>query len=142
MLAFGALRSCPVDRVRHRLTYILGPSRPRERFDRIADMSQQRNKPGVIVWVVLTAIAMAVYGGAYWALLDPNPQWDKTETVYLSGPGGEGGYIDVPAEGARPVPNYHFVGRIGKSIFSPAHWVDSQLRRMKWAARPIGEPVP
>jgi hypothetical protein len=67
-------------------------------------MSEQRHKPGGLFWILLTVIAVAVYGGAYGALLDPNPQWDKTETVYLSGPAGEGRYIVVPAEGARPVP--------------------------------------
>jgi hypothetical protein len=85
---------------------------------------------------------LAVYGGAYWLLLDLDPQWDKTETVYLSGPGGEGKYIDVPAEGARLVPHYRLVGRAGEAIFAPAHWVDGKLRRTKWAAVPTDEPRP
>ena len=87
-------------------------------------------------WMLAAGISTAMYGGAYPALLDPNPQWDKTETVYLSGPHGEGRYIIVPAEGARPVPNYRFGGVVVKVVFTPAHWLDRFARRMKWAARP------
>jgi hypothetical protein len=105
-------------------------------------MDDRRDRPGIVFWSIMTAVGLAVYGGFYWALLDANPKWDKTDTVYLSGPEGEGGYIVVPAEGARPVPNYRLVGTIGEAIFAPAHWVDNKIRRMKWAARPTGEPVP
>src|SRR5262245_57265912 len=103
-------------------------------------MDEHRDKPGILFWSILTALALAVYGGAYWALLDPNPQWDKTKTVNLSGPGGEERYIDVPAEGARLVPHYRLVGTVGETIFAPAHWVDNKLRRTKWAPRPTNEP--
>jgi hypothetical protein len=105
-------------------------------------MDEHRGKPGILFWSMMTAIALAIYGGAYWVLLDPNPQWDKTDTVYLSGPAGEGRYIVVPAEGARPVPNYRLIGTVGGVIFAPAHWVDNNLRRTKWAVRPTDEPVP
>ena len=93
-------------------------------------------------WMLAAGISTAMYGGAYPALLDPNPQWDKTETVYLSGPHGEGRYIIVPAEGARPVPNYRFGGVVVKVVFTPAHWLDRFARRMKWAARPTDQPIP
>jgi hypothetical protein len=106
-------------------------------------MDERRDKPGILFWSVVAVLPLlAVYGGAYWLLLDLDPQWDKTETVYLSGPGGEGKYIDVPAEGARLVPHYRLVGRAGEAIFAPAHWVDGKLRRMKWAALPTDEPLP
>jgi hypothetical protein len=93
-------------------------------------------------WALAAAISTAIYGGGYSALLDPNPQWDKTETVFLPGPGGEGRYIVVPAEGARPVPNYCFGGAVAKIIFAPAHWLDKNTRRMTWAARPTDQPIP
>ena len=105
-------------------------------------MDEQRNKPGILFWSMMTVITLAVYGGAYWALLDPNPQWDKTDMVYLSGPGGARGYIVVPAEGARRVPNYRLIGKVGEAIFAPAHWVDNKLRRTMWAVRPTDEPIP
>jgi hypothetical protein len=94
------------------------------------------------IWSLITVVALAVYAGAYVALLDPTPQWDKTETVNYAGPMGEARYIVVPAEGARPVPNYRVIGTAGNVIFAPAHWVDSKLRSLKWAAPPTGEPVP
>jgi hypothetical protein len=96
----------------------------------------------MLFWSILTGMALGVYGWAYVALLDPNPHWDKTETVYLSGPAGEGRYIEVPAEGARPVPKYLQFGKAGEAIFAPAHWVDRQLRQTQWAVRPTGEPLP
>src|SRR5262245_26414822 len=105
-------------------------------------MDGQRDKPGVLFYSTVTALALAVYGGAYWALLDADPQWDRTETVFLPGPGGEGRYIDVPAEGSRLVPRYHLVGRAGEVIFAPAHWVDGKLRRTTWAPRATDEPLP
>src|SRR5262245_52355795 len=105
-------------------------------------MDRQRDKPGVPFCSMVTALALAVYGGAYWALLDPHSEWDRTETVFLPGPGGEGRYIDVPAEGARLVPRYHLVGRAGEVIFAPAHWVDGKLRRTRWAGGAAGGPLP
>ncbi len=107
-----------------------------------AEMDEHRDKPGILFWSVVVATALAVYGGAYWALLDPDPQWDKTETVYLSGPDGGGKYIEVPAAGARLVPHYRLVGNVGEAIFSPAHWVDGKIRQTKWAARSTDEPLP
>lgn len=95
-------------------------------------MSDERGKPGWAFWSTVAVTLLAVYGGAYWALLD-SPQWSETVTVYLSGPGGEGNYIDVPAEGARLVPRYRLVGAAGNAIFGPAHWVDRKLRQY-WAA--------
>jgi hypothetical protein len=93
-------------------------------------------------WTLATVVSTAIYGGGYSALLDSNPQWDKTETVYLPGPFGEGRYIVVPAEGARPIPTYRFGGAVAKTIFSPAHWLDKNTRRMMWAARPTDQPIP
>jgi hypothetical protein len=108
----------------------------------IRQMDERRDKPGLLLWSMAAVPLLAVYGVTYWALLDPDPQWDKTETVYLSGPGGEGRYIDVPAEGARLVPQYRLVGRAGEAIFAPAHWVDCKLRRTRWAAPAADEPRP
>src|SRR6516165_6726791 len=91
-----------------------------------------RTKPGVAFWASVVVVCLALlagYGGAYWALLDPDPHWDRTVTEFLPGPGGEGRYILVPAEGARLVPQYRFVGRVGEVIFAPARWVDTKLRR-------------
>ena len=105
-------------------------------------MDKQRDKPGILFWSMMIALALTGYGIAYWALLDPTPQWDRTEMVNYSGPMGEAKYIVVPAEGARPMPSYRLVGTFGAAIFAPAHWVDSKLRQTKWAMRPTGEPLP
>jgi hypothetical protein len=105
-------------------------------------MREQRDNPGIVVWSVVAAVTLAVYGGAYWALLDANPQWDRTEMAYLSGPDGGGKYIVVPADGARLVPHYRLVGTVGEAIFAPAHWVDAKLRQTMWAAPPTDEPRP
>ena len=106
-------------------------------------MVERRDKPGILFWSMVAALPLlAIYGVAYWALLDPDPHWNKTATVYLSGLGGEGKYIDIPAEGAKLVPHYRLAGRVGEAIFAPAHWVDCKIRRTNWAARPTDEPRP
>jgi hypothetical protein len=94
------------------------------------------------IWSAAIVIALAVYGSAYFALLDPTPRWDKTETVNYAGPMGEANYIIVPAKDAVPLPNYRLIGTAGDVIFAPAHWVDREIRRMKRAAHPTDQPVP
>jgi hypothetical protein len=105
-------------------------------------MREQRDNPGIAFWSAVAGVALAVYGGAYWALLDPTPQWDRTEMVFLPGPNGEGRSVVVPADRARPVPNYRLVGAVGEALFAPAHWVDTRLRQSTWAAPATGEPRP
>ena len=79
---------------------------------------------------------LAVYGGAYWALLDPDPQWDKTETVLPLGTRWMAGSTSrhrPQAPGSFRITVW--LGNVGEAIFSPAHWVDGKIRQTKWAVR-------